>query len=627
MTDTESHEGDGLLSLAKALASNNQENENADLMEWLKTATVHDLRLAFPVLLMWCRNSAKKAAKAKKEDKSEPNAETVAQKIVSVLEEAIDSDEATADVSSLRMGLAGYLHTNHEKMRKFPTIANLEKRTKEKIAKDRSATNTLNMVNLAAPNPASISQYITPEEEERTSKGWGIPTLNIDLGLGLAGTSPADVCEEFIKDNKPLRHPFTGETVGKMKVRKVIPSKRKPVWIEYYAPDESRLLPDVLAKQGDDLRNDASVSTVSKLCESIFAKAPIKWALGTPPTVCAYNVLVTAGDAGYLEMVPGKNFLDLSAKLSKDERDSIRDSAISSTSTVSTASIGKTGWGNVDIHKLAPGLVGSYISNFILGVRDRHEDNMMVVGDIQDNPRMMQIDFGYVLMEYPGGVHLDMPRLTMPVPLVDRYMAEPGRGTESGEPTTLMDDLQHDMLAAYLVLRRHSHQIIPFCSHLMSSSFSYKYVESVLKGHHVFRTDRSEHHVIKWISQKLTAQWAHFHFRRELKLGMVSGYYKFVELTTFEKKPGDEGPMAALRERFSSFFLGAKADSKEEDDHFVMTDREIDFVELDDRVNNAMKLQKEVSRLMVAEKETHGALEVKDCGSDGAASDDSERGL
>mmetsp|Transcript_55977 Transcript_55977/g.60570 ORF Transcript_55977/g.60570 Transcript_55977/m.60570 type:complete len:296 (-) Transcript_55977:177-1064(-) len=150
---------------------------------------------------------------------------------------------------------------------------------------------------------------------------------------------------------------------------------------------------------------------------------------------------------------------------------------------------------------------------------------------------MMQIDFGYILNEYPGGVHFDMPRLTMPVALVDRLNTTNG----SDDKTTVMEDLQHDMLAAYLVIRRHATQVIPYCSHLLSDSYNPKHVEKVLKGPHVFRLNESESFVIQWFSQKLTTQWAHFHFRREIKQGMVSGYYSFVQqVSSMKNDPKEE---------------------------------------------------------------------------------------
>ncbi|VEU44276.1 unnamed protein product [Pseudo-nitzschia multistriata] len=691
---------DGLLRLSSALGSDNQHNENADLIVWLDTATVDDLRLAYPVLLNWCRNSFVKSAKSKHgktgrtqslteatsaADAPEDNdnsstvllstittTEEVAERIIKVLEDAIQRDAGDsvflssedanekkkqevaaryASISALRMSLAGYLHTNHAKMRGLPVVSSLEERIKGRLGFDRPAINTLNMVNAASVDHSlSMSQYIKPEDE-KADKGWGIPRIHLDLGLGLQESSPADVCKQFISDNKPLLHPFTGEKVGRMQVKKVFPSKRKPVWIEYFAPPsspsdgseegsiEEPLKPDVLAKQGDDLRNDFSVTCVSRLCEDIWAAASVDWKLGHPPTVCAYDVLVTAPDAGYLEMVPGKNFLDLSQKVAGVEPNPDDSSTTKSSFSFELSKPfcmdRKTGWDDVDVKKLAPSLVGSYIVNFVLGVRDRHEDNMMVVGDLSEDPRMMQIDFGYILMEFPGGVHFDMPRLTMPIALVDRFNTEPG----SDEGHTLMEDLQHDMLTAYLILRRNSSQFIPFCAHLMSSSYEYKHVEAVLRGKHVFRTNMDETKVIKWMTQKLLTQWAHFYFRREIKQGMVSGYYKFVETMTFENKGTDSNEKHTIRKRLTSFFAQRSSheaaarsgsdhedvddsiDVDDDDDSYHVLDdgnngsRDVsnrsiqDFgVDLQDCVKEAMLQQKEVRSFMISQKEEHGTL-------------------
>jgi len=248
----------------------------------------------------------------------------------------------------------------------------------------------------------------------------------------------------------------------------------------------------------------------------------------------------------------------------------------------------------------------------------------------------MQIDFGYVLNEYPGGVHFDMPRLTMPIALVDRFNAEPG-----GNDGTLMNDLQHDMLAAYLVLRRHSDQLIPFCAHLMSSSYDYKPVQSILKGRHVFRKDRSEKKVTEWISQKLTTQWAHFYFRREIKQRMVSGYYKFVE--TFENSGGSSSnnhKLTNFKGTVKSFFQSRggtnistidsrgsfessdrddRDDSEEEseDNDGTKSSIKIDMSRLNERVIKAMKLQKEVSTAMISQNDQHGTLDYENEDDDG----------
>ena len=236
---------DGLLRLAYALSRNNI-RENDDLMKFLETATVPDLRNSFPVLLNWIRNNASTENSISNINSNKDNhndnddspvdlkttttTEEVAKRIVKVLEEAIeyeaeddmclmDDDEReeierkNGLVSSLRMKLAGFVHTNHDKMKNCQILVDLERRTKAKIQSDQAALNTVNMINISSPSSLSISQHSVDEEAVNEDSSWGIPRINIDLGLGLQQTSPADVAEEFIQSNKQVIHPFSGRKV------------------------------------------------------------------------------------------------------------------------------------------------------------------------------------------------------------------------------------------------------------------------------------------------------------------------------------------------------------------------------------------------------------------------------
>merc|ERR1712039_1028262 len=69
-----------------------------------------------------------------------------------------------------------------------------------------------------------------------------------------------------------------------------------------------------------------------------------------------------------------------------------------------------------------------------------------------------------------------------------------------------------------------------------STSRTTEEVEAFLHGSHVFRTDKSEKKAIKWMSEKLQDQWAHFYLRREVKQGMVTGYYAFIKKLQFTQR-------------------------------------------------------------------------------------------
>jgi len=52
-------------------------------------------------------------------------------------------------------------------------------------------------------------------------------------------------------------------------------------------------------------------------------------------------------------------------------------------------------------------MIGSYLACWVLGIRDRHQDNMM----IKDNSTFFHIDFGFIFNDAPG---FDAPIFSIP---------------------------------------------------------------------------------------------------------------------------------------------------------------------------------------------------------------------
>lgn len=52
-------------------------------------------------------------------------------------------------------------------------------------------------------------------------------------------------------------------------------------------------------------------------------------------------------------------------------------------------------------------MAGSYVACWILGIRDRHQDNMM----IKDDDTFFHIDFGFIFNDAPG---FDAPIFSIP---------------------------------------------------------------------------------------------------------------------------------------------------------------------------------------------------------------------
>jgi hypothetical protein len=489
------------LRLVYALARN---EKHESLTRWLNTATFVDLKLLFPVLLNWSVLQMKRSSPPATQDIQV--VQTILQRLQESTLERMEKDSVELCACLLqRMSLSGYLRANQPLLQSAPMLQDLVKDHDNPLldlSDEPLAANTIAMVN------------------------------NKETKL-----LPGEACDQYISKSIPVLHPFTGEKVNTMTVLKVFDtSKTKPAWIRYYGIEEgsdhenqplSALMPDAIAKQGDDLRNDQAIGLISKLCNAMWILAPVDWKLGVPPTVFAYDVVVASADSGYLQHVPGMTFFELNQRIKRNE-DTTDGKIEQDDDNKKRVEIG---WDRVNLEKLAPSLAGSYVTNFILGTRDRHEHNMMVVGDMETNPSLMQIDFGYILMEYPGGVHFDTPRLTMPIPLIDRLNVADGI-----DGTTLMMDLQRDMLAAYLVLRRHATELIELCKIILSTSHDPTAVETFLRGAHALRTFESEKASSRYFSRKLDVQLSRFVFRREVRQQMVASYYTFHRGVDFSKK-------------------------------------------------------------------------------------------
>ena len=205
----EQNSSDGLLRLANALSRNSQR----ELMLFLESASVDDLKLVFPILLNWCLVNYKCEGDDNDRDKNESkNNDTnnvttgiIAEKIVTILEESIEYETVhdnaeemknkNGRISSLRMKLYGFLHTNHEKIQTCSVIRDLGIRTRAKIQADQGATNTLNMVNLCSPPSLAISKDLETEEESNRAPAWEILRIrNIDLGTSLNEKRCVCVC-------------------------------------------------------------------------------------------------------------------------------------------------------------------------------------------------------------------------------------------------------------------------------------------------------------------------------------------------------------------------------------------------------------------------------------------------
>eukprot|EP01105_Mastigella_eilhardi_P016750 TRINITY_DN3837_c0_g1_i11.p1 TRINITY_DN3837_c0_g1~~TRINITY_DN3837_c0_g1_i11.p1 ORF type:complete len:529 (-),score=96.36 TRINITY_DN3837_c0_g1_i11:343-1893(-) len=163
----------------------------------------------------------------------------------------------------------------------------------------------------------------------------------------------------------------------KMEVMKVFDSQAKPclMKLSYTASAPSLFI----FKCGDDLRRDLMVQVMFNIFNSVWDCSGLE----LKPHAFTYRVVPVSRDRGLIELVsnavPLTNFC-WDSILAFDDR---------------------------ELNHFVATAAGGYVSAFLMGVRDRHKDNML----IKDGHTFFQIDFGYLFNTRPW---FDANRFAMP---------------------------------------------------------------------------------------------------------------------------------------------------------------------------------------------------------------------
>eukprot|EP01130_Rhizamoeba_saxonica_P001779 TRINITY_DN11629_c0_g1_i1.p1 TRINITY_DN11629_c0_g1~~TRINITY_DN11629_c0_g1_i1.p1 ORF type:complete len:586 (+),score=105.61 TRINITY_DN11629_c0_g1_i1:1917-3674(+) len=185
-------------------------------------------------------------------------------------------------------------------------------------------------------------------------------------------------------DNLHITDPLFGSPVpiSKIYVKRTMKSFTKP--IDMYFHYSTKELPKrVIFKRGDDVRNDMMAMSLFRLFNNI-------WELSTihpKPFIFTYKVLAYKNDSGLIEFIPNSTTLkELDWKLLNSFDENQKNNFIAS-------------------------VVGGFTASALLGIRDRHTDNMMIC---IEKGIFTHIDFGGL---FNFGPLLDAPRFAIPTAL------------------------------------------------------------------------------------------------------------------------------------------------------------------------------------------------------------------
>jgi hypothetical protein len=87
----------------------------------------------------------------------------------------------------------------------------------------------------------------------------------------VASDLPGVTARKYIAARTQFIHPFSGAAVASMELKKEFATNAKPSWLKLFDADGAPLLPDVVAKVGDDLRKDFAIGSIGKVCEALWS--------------------------------------------------------------------------------------------------------------------------------------------------------------------------------------------------------------------------------------------------------------------------------------------------------------------------------------------------------------------
>ncbi|GAB5369542.1 hypothetical protein AAMO2058_001414000 [Amorphochlora amoebiformis] len=215
-----------------------------------------------------------------------------------------------------------------------------------------------------------------------------------------------------------ILHPLmNSKPIVKMKVLRVFESNTRPFLTQMFTESEVIPMP-VLIKFGDDFRQDVSCMNMFHLMNHFWAEDK-RYYQGMPIISKTYQCVAGGVKLGFIEFVKDCKCL----YESKSAISNLRQE---------------------EFYRLIASGAGSYIASYVLGIRDRHADNILIHKD----GTLFHIDFGHVLGDT---VTID----THPFAITSSFKKQLGPAW-----TAFLDEC----IKAFLVLRRpeNAHKLIQF---------------------------------------------------------------------------------------------------------------------------------------------------------------------
>uniref|UniRef100_H2YQZ6 phosphatidylinositol 3-kinase n=1 Tax=Ciona savignyi TaxID=51511 RepID=H2YQZ6_CIOSA len=287
-----------------------------------------------------------------------------------------------------------------------------------------------------------------------------------DISMRLTKTSSSGPkSNEIIRDQlsrislpDQFKAPFDPRiTLGRLiaEKSKIMDSKKKPLWLEFMNGDEnviseSTRIVRIIFKQGDDLRQDMLTLQMLSLMGQLWNEE------GLDLHLLPYGCLSTGLQVGMIQIVPHATTV---AKIQKDFggliRGTFKDEVLKKWLERKNVANDRM---ESAVETFMLSCAGYCVATYVLGIGDRHNDNIMVT----ESGNLFHIDFGHFLGNTKRFYGIQRERV--PFVLTPDFVHV--MGTEESE---MFQRFRETCVLAYLVIRRHAPLFINLF-HMMKST-------------------------------------------------------------------------------------------------------------------------------------------------------------
>ena len=260
-----------------------------------------------------------------------------------------------------------------------------------------------------------------------------------------------------------FKYRIKGINVNKCRIMK---SKKKPLWLTFINADPLGEDIVVMLKCGDDLRMDMLTLQIFQAMQALWFENNLKLKM------CLYKIICTGDQQGMLEMVTNAETL---ASIHVKESGAISQffSKEPIKNWIEKNKVNVSSEEAIDNFLISN--VAYCLATFVLGIGDRHNDNIM----IKNNGELFHIDFGHFLghFKYKFGIKRER------APFVFTRQFQNVLGDDNSE---LYNDFKKKLKTGYRILRKNRDFIVTLLKILLCTGIpelnekSLRYLEGTL---------------------------------------------------------------------------------------------------------------------------------------------------